>query len=253
MFQTTDSQLFPRISIYEILKKVQSKDCCNADCRERFPHLNWNECEKAEELCLLNRVYFSGDATCVVDFGEDSPATKVQFGKLEVTHHNGDLDVLPKLVPTDFEEISMHDSWLDRCFPLPATLKKLDLLCFRFGLWDSWEKIVSFIQKMTWEDLSVRDLTWSRSLDSSKKPLELTVVEAWRDADDPQLKHFQSGDLQEEKWHTFFAEIQHIGCRIDNNTMHIDHKYLSRTLCITIERRSADVLDTYKILHMRCL
>uniref|UniRef100_A0A1I7Y3V0 F-box domain-containing protein n=1 Tax=Steinernema glaseri TaxID=37863 RepID=A0A1I7Y3V0_9BILA len=287
MFRTTDTPLLPRTIIYEILKnarrdfkehlesamqvseewksllesaldakysmylKVTERERCNyfyyCDISDKqtgyFAQLDELQCERLGELRIVSAGYWFGvKGDYAVDFKEDSPTMKVQFRKLEVNSYRGDLDILPEIVPTDFEEISVHHSAIGKCFPLPATLKKLDLNAFCFCEPDSLEKFLSFVQKMTWEEIVCH---YSCDI----KSLERIVVEAWRDADDPQLKHFQSDKLLEKDCHTFFEKIQHMGRRVDERTLHIDHKKLKKTLCITIKPE----LDSYKRLHMRCL
>uniref|UniRef100_A0A1I7YNA3 F-box domain-containing protein n=1 Tax=Steinernema glaseri TaxID=37863 RepID=A0A1I7YNA3_9BILA len=218
-----------------------------------FAQLDELQCERLGELRIISSWGFSREEAYAVDFKEDSPTMKVQFRKLHVGNHNGDLDMLSKIVPTDFEAISMYFSSVSKCFPLPATLKNLDLFYFRFSEQDSWKKFLSFVEKMTWEEISAQCLSWAKSLGSSKKPLERIVIEAWMDADDPQLNHFQSDHRTEKEWHTFFEEIQHWGRRIDENTLHVDHKKLNKTLSITIQRSFSLELDSDRRLHMRCL
>uniref|UniRef100_A0A1I7Z1H1 F-box domain-containing protein n=1 Tax=Steinernema glaseri TaxID=37863 RepID=A0A1I7Z1H1_9BILA len=290
MFRTTDTSLLSHSIIYEVLKNA--KDHCKTPMQvskewrslmESILHVKYNmylaveerkrcayyysdaheqvgafaqldklQCKRLGELRITNSWGFSREEAYAVDFKEDSPTMRVQFKKLDVVSHHGDLDMLPEIVPTDFEEITMRHSSLGKCFPLPATLKKLDLDDFRLSEPESQERFLSFVQNMTWKEISVFKLSWVRLPKPSEKPLELTVVEAWREADDPQLKLFQSDELQEEEWHMFFEEIQHLGRRIDERTLHIEHKKLKKTLCITIEPASS-ALDIYRRLHMRCL
>uniref|UniRef100_A0A1I7YI63 F-box domain-containing protein n=1 Tax=Steinernema glaseri TaxID=37863 RepID=A0A1I7YI63_9BILA len=290
MFRTTDVPLLPHTIIYEILKNSRS-DCkataqvseewrCLLESvldvkynmylvlenRERrpfyyysdvykqvgvFAQLDELQCERLGELRIINSVSCLEEETYAVDFKEDSPTMKVQFHKLDVSGFHGDLDMLPKIVPTDFEEIIMFISSVGKCFSLPSTLKKLYLSNFIFSEQDSWEKLLSFVQKMTWEEISLYQIKLEQE-PVEPKPLKRIVVEAWRDAEDPQLKLFQSDVLQEEEWRTFCEEIQHMSRKIDEDTLHVDHKKLSKTLCITIERRD-DWFDIERTLHMTCL
>uniref|UniRef100_A0A1I7Z1M4 FBA_2 domain-containing protein n=1 Tax=Steinernema glaseri TaxID=37863 RepID=A0A1I7Z1M4_9BILA len=213
--------------------------------------LDDQQCERLGELRIVGLAIPNG--IYAVDFREDSPTIRFQFKKLDVVSHHGDLDMLPKIVQTDFKEISMSYSSASKCFPLPATLKKLHLNDFCFREEDSQQEFLSFVQNMTWEEISVLNLWGEKLLKGNTTSLERVVIEAWREAEDPQLNLFQSDVLQEEEWRTFFEEIQHRGRMIDQNTLHIDHKRLKKTLCITVEHFYSNVLEPERRVHMRCL
>uniref|UniRef100_A0A1I7Y3U6 F-box domain-containing protein n=1 Tax=Steinernema glaseri TaxID=37863 RepID=A0A1I7Y3U6_9BILA len=211
---------------------------------ERFPELGSHQDKKLGELLVVGALAMKSEKGAIydVDFGKESPAFKVQFPQLVVDYHCGDLDRLPEIVPTNFEEIKVYHSIVRKWFPLPATLKKLKVRNTVLQSPEDQQDFLSFLRKMTWETMSLLNLQFHESL-------ERIVIEEWRNASDPQLKMFKSDLLEEQEWKVLMDELQHFAQRVNEKELLISHNKLDKKLHITLQPIFVPDESEYAFIH----
>uniref|UniRef100_A0A1I7ZPS2 F-box domain-containing protein n=1 Tax=Steinernema glaseri TaxID=37863 RepID=A0A1I7ZPS2_9BILA len=208
----------------------EARDQYDSQQTKHFAQLDEAQSKKLGELRVMDSQALEATnvtETFDVDLNEASQFWKLQFPRLHVEEHYGDLEVVLELVPTQFEEIRIRNCILESFLPFPDTLKRLDLENCFFSLKEDNDTLLSFLLKMTWETVSILDV-------NLMGPLEPMLVEAWVAADDPQLKHFSSDRLNVAMWKTFFDEIEHKGERVDDSTLLVPHSKLDKKLRLTI-------------------